>query len=254
MKKLLWYKLNLQLFADGGNGVSEADAGDDYADAGQRNDVNYDNEFNSLINGKFKEQFTKRTQEIIDKRFKQTKELEAYRDKISPQMDKLLEKYSLSQGQEDELFKILSSERNDGDASELEASSTDEAIINNLRNKTAFWIKESKQLKEAFPDFDLREERRNNEIFPRLLLSGIDMKTAYETVHKDEILSGVMAYTAGKVREQVVEGIRAKGMRPRENGISSSGAVITSVDVNALTSKDILKILKQVENGASVKF
>ena len=63
-----------------------------------------------------------------------------------------------------------------------------------------------------------------------------------------------MAYTAQKVREQVVKGIEAKGRRPVENGIASESGIVTLTDVNALTSKDILKILKKVENGVSVKF
>ena len=73
-------------------------------------------------------------------------------------------------------------------------------------------------------------------------------------IHKDEILSGAMAYTAQKVREQVVKGIEAKGRRPVENGMLSESGIVTLTDVNALTSKDILKILKKVENGVSVKF
>ena len=87
-----------------------------------------------------------------------------------------------------------------------------------------------------------------------VLLGGVDVKTAYETVHRDRIMSDAMAYTASKVRKQVVDNIQAKGMRPVENGASSQGAVMTAVDVNSLTSQDILKILKQVENGANVKF
>lgn len=63
-----------------------------------------------------------------------------------------------------------------------------------------------------------------------------------------------MAYTADRVREQVVRNIETKGRRPLENGISSESAVVTAVDVNSLSSKDILKILKQVENGANIRF
>ena len=73
-------------------------------------------------------------------------------------------------------------------------------------------------------------------------------------IHKDEIISGAMSYTAQKVREQVVKGIEAKGRRPLENGIASESGIVTVTDVNALTSKDILKILKQVEKGANIKF
>ena len=123
-----------------------------------------------------------------------------------------------------------------------------------LRNRISGWLKESGEIKELYPDFDLRNELRSSKLFAQLVLAGAPLKASYEIVHKDEIISGAMAYTADKVREQVVKNIETKGRRPLENGISSESAVMTAVDVNALTAKDIHKILKQVENGASIKF
>ena len=123
-----------------------------------------------------------------------------------------------------------------------------------LRNRISGWLKESGEIKEVYPDFDLRNELRSSKLFAQLVLAGAPLKASYEIVHKDEIISGAMAYTADKVREQVVKNIETKGRRPLENGISSESAVMTAVDVNALTAKDIHRILKQVENGASIKF
>ena len=118
-----------------------------------------------------------------------------------------------------------------------------------LRNRISGW-----EIKELYPDFDLRNELRSSRLFAQLILAGAPVKASYEIVHKDEIISGAMAYTADKVRQQVVKNIEAKGRRPLENGISSESAVMTAIDVNALTAKDIHRILKQVENGASIKF
>ena len=96
MKKLFWYTLNLQLFAgesaDGSSGMT----GESNADAGQNNSENSSDEFSQLINGKFKDEFTRKTQGIINQRFKQTKELEAYKSKVSPVVERLMEKYGLS--------------------------------------------------------------------------------------------------------------------------------------------------------------
>ena len=123
-----------------------------------------------------------------------------------------------------------------------------------LRKKIGSWINQSRELQKTVPDFDLRAELRADPMFGNLLLSGLPLKAAYETIHHNEILNGAVAYTADKVRRQVVQGIEARGMRPVENGVSSEGAIVTSVDVNSLTSQDILKILKQVENGANITF
>ena len=71
MNKKLRYTLDLQLFAgEGAEGVN-GETGAENAVAGQNGavEVTADDEISELINGKFKEQFTKKTQAIIDKRF-----------------------------------------------------------------------------------------------------------------------------------------------------------------------------------------
>ena len=250
MKRKLRYTLDLQLFAgEGAEGVN-GETGADCADAGQNDavEVNSDDEFAELINGKFKEQFTKKTQSIIDKRFKQTKELEEYKKNVSPAIEHLMKRYGVQDGEEYKLAEILEKQKDGG----IENPPSDNRKM--LAEQVSSWVKQGEAMKSSFPDFDLRKELGANKLFGRLLMGGVPVKTAYETIHKDEILSGAMAYTADKVREQVVKGIEAKGRRPVENGVSSDSAVVTSVDVNSLTSQDILKILKQVENGANVRF
>lgn len=253
MKKNLRYTLDLQLFAsEGAEGVN-GETGAENAAAGQNGavEVTAENEFAELINGKFKEQFTKKTQAIIDKRFKQTKELEDYKQRVSPAVQRLMEKYGFSPGEEDKLSSALEAEQKNAVREEQKRTGFNHR---KLAEKVSGWVKQGEELKENFPDFDIRRELGENKVFGKLLMCGVPVKTAYEAIHKDEILSGAMAYTAGKVREQVVKGIEAKGRRPVENGVSSESAVVTSVDVNSLTSQDILKILKQVENGANVRF
>ncbi len=246
MKKLLWYTLNLQLFSgEAAEGSSEA-TGENNADAGQKNDSSSD-EFSQLINGKFKDEFTKKTQGIINQRFKQTKELELYKSKVSPTIQKLMEQHGLLEGEEEKLLELVSAPKE-----KTEDVNTDNQ--NKLKTKISSWLKEGEAFKQKNPKFDLRDEIKGNKLFSQMLLSGVPLETAYETVHRDEILTGAMQYTADAVRQQMVKNIEAKGRRPIENGISSESAVVTTVDVNSLTSQDILKILKQVENGANIRF
>lgn len=250
MKSTDYFALNLQLFAGEGQQAQIGETGENVADAGQEVtlEVNEDEEFDRLINGRFKDKFTKKTQAIIDKRFKQTKELEAYKEKTAPLIEGLMEKYNIPSGEENRLLEMeLSSEV----TPVPEKAPEGEAKI---KNQVARWLQESVALKEQMPEFDLRRELKQHKELGKLLLGGIDVKTAYEMVHREEIISDAMAYTADRVRKQVVDNIQAKGMRPLENGASSQGAVLTAVDVNSLTSQDILKILKQVENGANIKF
>ena len=171
--------------------------------------------------------------------------------KAQSEMNEEVESDVLEDESSDEEKKVIEEETEDSTDSE-------EAFIRErearLRNRISGWLKESEEIKETYPDFDLRNELRSSRLFAQLVLAGAPVKASYEIVHKDEIISGAMAYTADRVREQVVKNIETKGRRPLENGISSESAVMTAVDVNALTAKDIHKILKQVENGASIKF
>lgn len=244
------YIPHIQLFADEGSfdgDTGEIDAG---AEQPGTDGVDLEKEFSELIGGKFKEQFTEKTQGIINKRFKQTKLLEDYKNRVSPAVDMLMKKYGIEEGCEDRLAEIIGAQEENGEKAREEISQRSRR----LGERAAVWIKESAQMKELYPDFDLRKELGESELFSKLVLSGAPVRAAYETVHRDEILSDAMAYTADRVREQVVRNIETKGRRPLENGISSESAVVTAVDVNSLTSKDILRILKQVENGASIKF
>ncbi len=173
--------------------------------------------------------------------------------------DALDEKEQKSQLNEENNSDGLDDEASDEEEKEfIEEDAEEEGFIHEreerLRNRISGWLKESEEIKEVYPDFDLRSELRSSKLFSQLILAGAPLKASYEIVHKDEIISGAMAYTADKVREQVVKNIETKGRRPLENGISSESAVMTAIDVNALTAKDIHKILKQVENGASIKF
>ncbi len=251
MKKRNYLKLDLQLFSENGVEAVGSETGDDLsADVGQEKTKGIEDEFQGLIDGKFKEEFHKRTQSIIDKRFKETKLLEDFKSKTSPIIEKLSEFYEIEDGNIEALYEKISdvtSQRGD----ETDAKEERKEL---LKEKVYSWVKEGEELKQFYENFDFRNELRNNSLFGQLLYSGIPLKTAYEVVHKDEILSGAMAYTAQKVREQVVKGIEAKGRRPVENGMLSESGIVTLTDVNALTSKDILKILKKVENGVSVKF
>lgn len=87
-----------------------------------------------------------------------------------------------------------------------------------------------------------------------MLRNGIDVKTAYEVVHKDEIIQGAMAVIARNVKEKVTDNIRANGRRATENGISSQAGIVFKTDVNSLTKADREEIDRRVARGERIKF
>ncbi len=274
------YITDLQLFADGGGEGAEVGAGENNADAGQKGAFDSrEKEFSQLINGKFKEQFSKKTQEIIDKRFKHTKELEDYKSKAGKTISSVLEICGLTEGEEDRIPEILEglagnsvtdTEENQQSVQEyVPADEPEKVEPANTENSEKFsrkdlarrflpraqsLVRQISETAELYPDFNIKRELGASPLFGRLVAGGVDVKTAYETVHRERLLTDAMEYTAKAVKEKIVGDIHAKGLRPLENGVVSQNAVVSAVDVNALTSKDILKILKQVESGKSVSF
>ncbi len=268
----------LQLFTEG------SDAGDNGSvDAGQEfsgvSDTDFDDEFADLIKGKYKDAFTKKTQSIINRRFKETKELEEYRDKTQGILSVLRERYGLGENDYEGLLSCLQeSDKSDAAADtageEKENISADsasdvrtaESAAEKVRSQIEYdrhvekalkqyakWQSEAESLKEIYPDFDLKKESSNPR-FTSLLTAGADLKLAYESVHHDEILSGAMEYTARQISEAMSRSFQARGNRPFENGLGSKSAINPAKDVNSLTDNDISEILKQVAKGKIIRF
>lgn len=265
MKKTGLYALDLQHFAESGEGAA-AQTGEAFnsADAGQNGAASGSkSEFEELIGGRFKSDFQKKTQAIIDSRFKTLKSLEAYKEKT----DAILSKVGTRFGIED--FDAFLAEDEGASEDSAEAENTDEADSfvsgddaadgengssdDGLRIMSELFSQEN-ALRELYPGFDLRNELKSDPRFSRLVSGGMDLRSAYEAIHHGELVRDAMAYTARAVRESTAKSLEARGGRPLENGLSAAGGTVTKTNVEALTANDILKILKQVENGASISF
>ncbi len=87
-----------------------------------------------------------------------------------------------------------------------------------------------------------------------MLRAGVDVKTAYEVIHMDDIKTTV-AQAAGKQAEtNVTNNIRAKGQRPAEAGAASPAGIIVKNDVHALTPSDRKEIARRVARGEKISF
>lgn len=115
------------------------------------------------------------------------------------------------------------------------------------------WVREAEELKALYPNFDLATELENEEFRDDLINSGKPLRKAYESAHLEEIIQGAIQTTASKVRESVTNNIKARGMRPSENG-TRGGSVSVKKNVNELTDKDIDRIYKRVKMGDTISF
>lgn len=110
-----------------------------------------------------------------------------------------------------------------------------------------------RETESIYPDFDLTTEMHNPK-FMQFIGSGLSVRDAYEIIHKDEIIGGAMQYTAQQVREQTVNDIRARGMRPSENGTSSQAAASAHIDVNKLTPAQMDDLEARARRGERITF
>lgn len=228
-------------------------------------------EFERLIGADYKDLYTEKTQKLIDRRFKQTKELEDKDRKMQPILERLSAKYgesdpdkllaaiddddsyyereAVERGMTVEQLKQFKKMERENEA--LKQAAAEQQRQNQARTVYAEWMQQAEAVKQMYPSFDLQTECQND-TFVQLLRNNIDVKTAYEVLHRDDILGGAMAYTAQKTREAMVNDIRTRGMRPSENGLSSNAAAVVKTDVNKMTKAEREEIEKRVLRGERI--
>lgn len=229
--------------------------------------------FEDMIKGEYKEQFDSRVKQILDRRFKANDELEKFKADSQEILDLMYAKYgvkdlkSLQKAvQEDDSYFEEAAEAEDltveqykyklqleKENAQLKQAQEEAERVRQANNVYADWQRQSESLKQRYPNFSLEKEAGNPQ-FVKLLRSGIDVKTAFETIHHDEILSGAMMQTAQAVRKNVTDNIKARGLRPSENGINAQAGVIVKNDVSKLTPQDRAEIARQARMGKTIKF
>lgn len=231
--------------------------------------------FRDLVNGEYKDIFTEETQRVIDRRFRETKNLEEQVQRSQPILDMLMQRYKIADG---DPAKLQAAIENDdaywSEAAEEAGLSVEQykqfqrlqrenaALLNAQRQQRSQqaaqqqlqrWYSEAEQVKGLYPSFDLNAEVKNPQ-FLSMLKAGVPVQHAYEVVHMDEIKAGVAQLTAQATEKQVVDGIRAKGTRPQENGTTAQSAFTVKDDVSKLSKKDRAEIARRVARGEHITF
>ena len=230
-------------------------------------------EFESLIKGDFKDEFDKRVQKIVKSRFKETRGLQEQLDKAQRVLNMLLSKYGAkdldgltkaieedNSFYEDEAFKrgmtvaqLKEVKRIEQENQRIKAELSQRAEEEQKQQKIAEWVKQGDELKALYPNFDLNAEFENKD-FADLLLKGIDVKTAYQVMHQDEIMSGIAQNAVKEAQKATVESIKANTARPVENAAGHASSVVTKPDVHSLTKADRNEILRRVARGEKISF
>lgn len=232
--------------------------------------------FDDLIgkNGRFREEYEKRTQKLIQDRLKSSKGAEQKLSQVQKALDLLSVRYGVDKN---DISAITDAVLGDNDLLESKANemgmdlsayrefiktqAENERLHNeiksfNLQEQSKQiqnrWVGEAKQMQEKYPNFDLQNEIDTNAEFADLLTKGLGVEKAYSITHLDEILSSVKNQTASAAKQATINDIRAKGLRPRENSGNGVSSLKIAKSVNDLTDEDLDKIRELTRKGVEI--
>lgn len=225
-------------------------------------------QFENYIKGEGKAYFDERVQKIINQRFKETKTLEANAKTLEPMLKTLASVYGVDVSDLKELSKAVLDDnriyeeraRENGVSVEMQKRFDKMQIENeqlrqsqeqqeqNERTQQILndWHNQSQQLKKEFPDFDFDTALSQSKDFYDLLVRGVPVRNAYIAAFPDDY--------ARKVEKGITDNIRARGMRPSENGVSSAATATSSFDVSKLTPAQRREFANRAAKGETITF
>lgn len=232
-------------------------------------------EFEKLIKGEYKDLYDAKMQDTIQKRLKGQKETIDKYNALAPTIEMMAKKYGVDANDIEALNKAIEEDdsyyeeealekgltvqqlkeirKMERENAELKAQMEEQQRQENGKKLYAAWMQQADEAKKVYPSFDLRAEM-NNPKFVDLLRSNIDVRTAYEVLHKDEIIPAAMQFTAKTVESKLAKKIASNGARPSENGMSSQSASLVKSDVSQLSKADRAEIIRRVQRGEKIRF
>ena len=216
-----------------------------------------------------------RIQNIVQKRLKNSKETVEKYEALAPTLEILAKKYGVdasdtvalnkaieeddSYFEEEALEKGITVEqlkeirKMERENAELKRQMEEQSRKENAAKTYAQWMEQAEATKSVYPSFNLEAEMQNPQ-FRSLLRSNIDVRTAYEVIHKDDIIAGAMQFAVKTAEQKTTNKIIANGARPTENGNSSQGAAQSKSDVSLLTKADRAEVMRRVARGEKISF
>lgn len=231
--------------------------------------------FKELIDGDYKEDFTKFFNEKFNERHKDHKALETKVNTYEGVLQIVAEKYGITELDAQKVLKAIEEDETYYERDALDRGMTVQQVKefkrverekNQLlkekteREKTdkaaqiqAQWHTEEETLKTVYPMFDFASEVQNPK-FVGLITNHIDLRTAYEVVHREELMTGAIHKTAQVIDKAIRQDIKARGSRPLEEGASGSPAAIIKDNPKTWTPSDFAEVRKRVARGEIIKF
>ena len=233
--------------------------------------------YDSYRKGEGKQFIDKDIETAIRRRFKDYNTLKESNTKMQNVMSALATRYGIDANDTDALSKAIADDdsyyekaadnanmsveqykkmmRLEAENAELQRIRAEEANRAEFNRRYAEWSAQAEGAKTVYPNLDLNAEMQNKDFFD-LVNRGVDVKTAFEVIHKDEIINGAVSVTAQRtaqaVQQQTVNNIRTKGLRPNESAGSAQSGFIPKTDPSKWTKKDRQEIERRVMKGDKI--
>lgn len=149
--------------------------------------------FEELIAGRYHGDFTRKVQQLMDRRFAEHRQKEEQWAQWLPAVEKLCADRGLDPADAEGLTALLEKEAG---ARERREALREWAACQTMRQ----WLEEASGLGERYPGFDLREAMQEED-FTGLLRRGLTVEQAWSLAHRDELMLAAMEATAAHVRE-----------------------------------------------------
>lgn len=217
-------------------------------------------EFDTLIKGKYKEQFNARQQKAIKSRFQESEATKAELQAAAKLKDTIALRYGLENASTDDIIAAVQKDESFLEEAAAKAglstaqyrslATMQQRAVNAERaleeeHKAKLREDFSRKLQndisacqKVFPDFDFETECAENEQFKELVKSGVDMTKAYKFVHMDELMADGMAMAAHKGAENTAKAVKNNLRRPNEAGASGQAAVTIAVDFSKMSDEE----------------
>jgi hypothetical protein len=241
-------------------------------------------DFNTLIKGKYKEQYQAKVDAIINKRFKDAKANEeklkaneATMAKLQPLFNAMAAKYGIKADDIDAIIEAADKDNSNyeqaaydngyGDTAEYRRAVERDEELNRLRAAEKArveaaeqdrqrrellegWLAESEEFKKEVEGFDFKSEWDGSDRFRYLVNSGFKVKEAYMAVHAAEYAKAA----ADKAQKDILAEIRANKTRPTESSANPQAAIRVKKSVKDMSLEDTERIIQEAKRGRKITF
>ena len=114
------------------------------------------------------------------------------------------------------------------------------------------WLKQADEASGIYPGFNFHRELQNPR-FCAILKNGIDVRTAYEVIHHDEIIPAALRCAVLDAEKKLSNKLMSNEARPAENGSGAGAGATLGTDVSKMSKANRDDIVRRVMRGEIIR-